>query len=74
MANFVNWYNTEHLHSAIGHVTPQQMQTGEAELIFERRNAVMQQVRTAYPERWGSRSAKHWESPRQFVLNPLKER
>ncbi|MGH9439914.1 MAG: IS3 family transposase, partial [Terriglobia bacterium] len=24
MASFVNWYNTEHLHSGIGYVTPQQ--------------------------------------------------
>jgi hypothetical protein len=74
MASFVNWYNTEHLHSSIGHVTPQQMRTGEAELIFEHRNAVMRQAQAEYPERWGSRSAKHWESPRQVVLNPEKER
>lgn len=53
MASFVSWYNTEHLHSAIGHVTPQQLRSGEAERIFERRNAVMQQARAAYPERWG---------------------
>jgi transposase InsO family protein len=74
MSSFVNWYNTEHLHSSIGHVTPQQMRTGEAELIFERRNAVMRQAQAEYPERWGSRPAKHWESPRQAVLNPEKER
>lgn len=74
MAGFVNWYNTEHLHSSIGHVTPQQLRTGEAELIFGRRNAVMQQARAAYPERWGSRPAKLWESPKAIVLNPEKER
>ena len=74
MASFVNWYNTEHLHSSIGHVTPQQMRTGEAELIFEHRNAVMRQAQADNPERWGSRPAKHWESPRQVVLNPEKER
>lgn len=73
MASFVRWYNTEHLHSAIGHVTPQQLRSGEAERIFERRNAVMQQARAAYPERWGSRPMKFWESPAKVVLNPDKE-
>ena len=74
MASFVNWYNTEHLHSAIGHVTPHQLRTGEARCIFEKRNHVMQQARTAYPERWGSRPAKYWASPKEVVLNPDKER
>ena len=74
MAGFVNWYNAEHLHSAIGHVTPQQLRTGEAELIFERRNAVMRQAWAAYPERWGSRPLKHWKAPDVVVLNPEKER
>jgi transposase InsO family protein len=74
MASFVNWYNTEHLHSAIGHVTPHQLRTGEAVSIFERRNQTMQRAREAYPERWGSRLAKHWTSPQKVVLNPDKER
>lgn len=74
MAGFVNWYNTEHLHSSIGHVTPQQLRTGEAELIFERRNAVMRQAWAVYPERWGSRPIKHWKTPNAVVLNPEKER
>jgi len=70
MANFVRWYNTEHLHSAIGHVTPHQLRSGEAERIFGQRNAVMQQARAAFPERWGSRPMKFWESPAKVVLNP----
>ena len=49
MASFVNWYNPEHQHSSIGHVTPQQMRSGEAKLIFERRNAVMRQAQAEYP-------------------------
>jgi len=32
-------------------VTPYQLRSGEAERIFEQRNAVMQQARAAYPER-----------------------
>lgn len=72
MASFVNWYNTEHLHSAIGHVTPHHLRTGEARCIFEKRNQVMQQARTSHPERWGSRPAKYWASPKAVVLNPEK--
>ena len=70
LAEFVQWYNTEHLHSAIGHVTPEQLRTGEAAKIFERRNGVMQKARTEYPERWGSRSMKIWSAPQEVALNP----
>ncbi len=74
LSDFVHWYNTEHLHSAIGHVTPKQLRSGEAKTIFERRNAVMQQARTDYPERWGSRALKVWGAPQEVVLNPENKR
>lgn len=74
LADFVHWYNTEHLHSAIGHVTPKQLRNGEAKKIFERRNAVMQQARADYPERWGSRAMKVWGTPQEVVLNPENKR
>ena len=31
---FVRWYNTEHRHSALNYVTPQQRHTGEADQIL----------------------------------------
>ena len=34
MAEFVHWYNTDHLHSSIGYVTPEQMRCGQAQAIF----------------------------------------
>ncbi|AFP31118.1 integrase core domain-containing protein [Marinobacter sp. BSs20148] len=34
---FVRWYNTEHRHSALNHVTPQQHHTGEANQILAKR-------------------------------------
>ncbi|WP_167320575.1 integrase core domain-containing protein [Trichlorobacter lovleyi] len=73
LAGFVQWYNTEHLHSAIGHVTPKQLRTGEAKQIFERRNIVMEQARKSSPERWGRRNMKVWGSPQMVVLNPQKK-
>ncbi|MBV5319335.1 MAG: IS3 family transposase [Chlorobium phaeobacteroides] len=70
MGAFVNWYNTEHLHSSIGYITPEQMRTGRAAAIFEQRNATMCQAHTEYPERWRSRPVKQWSVLREVVLNP----
>lgn len=70
MAEFVQWYNTCHLHSTIGYVTPHQMRYGAAQAIFEKRNAVMAQARAEFPERWGSREVKIWKGPEAVILNP----
>lgn len=72
MADFVNWYNTVHLHSSIGYVTPEQLRSGQAVEIFQRRNEVMEQAKTVHPERWGSRSVKSWAAPETVTLNPEK--
>jgi len=69
MASFVNWYNTEHLHSAIDYVTPEQMRSNQAAAIFEKRNETMQDAQAENPERWGSRKAKWWGAPKEVVLN-----
>ncbi|MCF7902743.1 MAG: IS3 family transposase [Candidatus Marinimicrobia bacterium] len=71
MADFVNWYNTVHLHSTIGYVTPLQMRNGEAVQIFEKRNQVMEEAKAKFPERWGSRRQKLWQGPEMVVLNPV---
>ena len=73
MAAFVHWYNTEHLHSSLGYVTPEQMRSGKAEAIFEQRNRTMRHAQATHPERWGSRSVKQWASLREVVLNPDKK-
>jgi len=73
MADFVHWYNTEHLHSSIGYVTPHQMRYGQAEAIFEQRNDAINRARELHPERWGSRPAKQWIINREVVLNPDKK-
>ena len=69
MANFVNWYNTEHLHSALDYVTPSQVRSGEAENIFNNRNEVMKKAKMKNPERWGSRNLKIWGNPEEVILN-----
>lgn len=72
MADFVNWYNTEHLHSSIGYVTPEQMRDGSAIDIFKERNKVMQKAKRENPECWGSRDTICWGVPEEVVLNPEK--
>ena len=51
-ADFVSWYNNSHLHSGLGYVTPDQMRSGKAVLLFNRRNAVLREARERNPRRW----------------------
>jgi transposase InsO family protein len=69
LADFVRWYNTEHLHSGIDYVTPEQMRTGEAVGIFRVRNETMKNAKVKYPERWGSRATRTWGAPDKVILN-----
>jgi hypothetical protein len=72
MASFVNWYNTEHRHSAIGYVTPQQRRLGAYKEIFEKRNDTLAAARKKNPERWGKK-LRVWGCDEQVYLNPSKE-
>ena len=72
MADFVNWYNTEHRHSAIAYVTPAQRRSGEYKAILERRNVTMEYARLAHPERWGNR-IRVWKANEEIYLNPSDE-
>lgn len=72
MAGFVNWYNTEHRHSAIGYVTPSQLGAGRDQEIYERRNRVLETARTRRPGRWVS-GMRRWERI-MVVLNQEKKK
>ncbi len=72
MAEFINWYNTKHLHSSIGYVTPEQMRSGLAAKIFQKRNDVMKEAKSLNAERWGSRKPKFWSAPDVVILNSEK--
>ena len=52
---FVSWYNDEHLHSALDFVTPNDVHTGRHHEIFARRNALLDEHRTTFPQRYGTR-------------------
>ena len=66
---FVDWYNHEHLHSAIGFVTPAQRHDGEDYAILERRHEIYQKARARHPERW-SGNTRDWSRVESVRLNP----
>lgn len=70
---FVAWYNTEHLHSALRFVTPDDRHFGRETEILERRRRVYDLARRQRPERW-SRGTRNWEPVGTVTLNPRKEK
>lgn len=66
---FVRWYNTEHLHSAIRFVTPDDRHFGREPEILENRRRVYEKARRRHPERW-SGSIRNWEPVGAVWLNP----
>jgi putative transposase len=69
VARFVDWYNTEHRHSAIGFVTPHQRRHGLDHEIFARRNETLMQAYARNPSRFRN-GPKLWEHQPNVVLNP----
>jgi len=72
VAHFVNWYNTEHRHSAIRFVTPAQRHQGQDIILLERRHQLYQRARTQHPERW-SRQTRNWSPVGTVFLNPARK-
>ena len=66
---FVGWYNTEHLHSGIRFVTPEDRHSGREAAILAGRRAVYASARAARPERW-SRGPRCWTPVERVYLNP----
>lgn len=68
---FVEWYNTEHRHSGLNYVTPQQRHCGAASSIMQQRVAVYAAARARHPRRW-SQGIRDWSLPTSVWLNPVK--
>lgn len=69
VADFVAWYNGEHLHSAVGFVTPDDRHSGRDIELLERRRQVYERARRRHPERW-SGTTRSWEHVETVTLNP----
>jgi putative transposase len=66
---FVRWYNTEHRHSGLKFLTPQQRHQGMAEQIFAKRQAVYEQAKAEHPNRWSGK-IRDWSLDEMVWLNP----
>ena len=69
VARFVSWYNSEHRHSAIRYVTPDERHSGADVAILARRHALYEHARRRKPERW-PRQTRNWTPLGTVVLNP----
>jgi len=67
--SFVRWYNTEHLHSSIRFVTPEDRHEGRDIALLEGRKEVYARARRRNPERW-SGSPRDWSRCEAVTLNP----
>lgn len=72
VADFINWYNEQHLHSSIGYVTPAQKHAGKATAIIAARNEIKRRAFEANPQRW-SRDCSKLPDPQRVVVNPSLE-
>ena len=69
MEQFAHWYNTQHLHSGLNFVTPQQRHTGEDKDILAKRRRVYEMAKRQRPERWSGQT-RNWSLPEVVTLNP----
>jgi putative transposase len=69
---FVDWYNKEHLHSALGYITPQQRHYGKDQEIMNQRKILYEEARHRHPERW-TKGIRSWKLPEYVSLNPIKK-
>jgi putative transposase len=69
---FVRWYNTEHRHSGLNFLTPNQRHGGQAEEIFEKRKQVYEAAKAKNPSRW-SGNIRNWHLNEKVWLNPEKD-
>ena len=68
---FAFWYNTQHLHSSIRFVTPDDRHFGHEEYILANRRKVYEKARRRNPNRW-SKQIRNWNPVHQVLLNPEK--
>ena len=70
---FVHWYNTEHNHSEIRFVTPDNRHYGQEEAILNQRKEVYAQARKKNQNRWSGQT-RNWEPVEVVRLNSEKKR
>jgi putative transposase len=72
VAEFVTWYNTEHRHSGIRFVTPNERHDGREDDVLAQRVRVYERARRKHPNRW-SRDTRNWTPAPAVFLNPKRD-
>lgn len=67
---FFGWYNDEHHHTGLGLLTPAVVHTGQAEVMRQKRQAVLQQAYQAHPERFVHGQPQPAPLPEAVWINP----
>lgn len=70
VTRFVAWYNSQHRHSGIRFVTPDERHFGREEGVLARRHALYERARQRHPERW-ARATRNWTPAGPVRLNPV---
>ena len=70
--NFVDWYNTKHLHSGIKFISPADRHEGKDEAILKRRKIVYETAKLKNPNRW-ARETRNWNKIEKVYLNYLQK-
>lgn len=69
VADFVRWYNFEHLHSGIKFVRPVDRHDDRDIEILASRKAVYEAAKARHPQRWGSRDTRNWDRPARVCVH-----
>lgn len=69
--SFVGWYNTEHHHSNIKFVTPDERHKGLDHKILNDRKIIYEHAKSLNPSRW-SGNTRNWDRIMEVNLNPGK--
>jgi putative transposase len=72
VTQFVTWYNTEHRHSGIRFVTPNERHDGREKDVLAQRVRVYERARRKHPNRW-SRGTRNWTPAAAVFLNPKRD-
>ena len=69
---FARWYNSEHRHSGIVFVTPEQRHQGADVALLKQRRQVYTAAQQRHPQRW-SREIRNWTPVNEVWLNPERQ-
>lgn len=69
---FAQWYNTEHRHSALKYVTPEQRHSGQDMALLEQREKLYESAKRKNPMRWSGK-IRDWKHNNIVLLNPANQ-